>query len=127
VWISGSVGPASTDIARVSLAKNKATIKASDTKVNKGAKVTFTAKLSRPDSKDTIKGLPVALQRSPKASSNFSTIKSGSTSAKGTAKWTLRVKKATKYRTLGKPVKQVDGAGRAIDKVTSKPVTVNLT
>jgi hypothetical protein len=127
VWVTGSVGPSSTDIARVSLAKNKATIKASDTKVNKGTKVTFTAKLSRPDSKDTIKGLPVALQRSPKASTNFSTVKSGSTSAKGTAKWTLRVKKATKYRTLGKPVKQVDGAGRAIDKVTSKPVTVNLT
>ena len=115
-----------TSVARVSLAKNKATIKASDTKVNKGSKVTFTVKLARPDSKDTIKGLPVALQKSPKSGSNWSTVKSGKTSAKGTAQWKLKIKKAAKYRTLGKKVKQTGGSGRAVDKVTSKAVTVNL-
>jgi hypothetical protein len=126
VWIAGSVGPDATSLARVSLAKNKATIKASDTKVKKGSKVTFTVKLARPDSKDTIKGLPVALQKSPKSRNNWSTIKSGKTAANGTAKWTLKIKKAAKYRTLGKPVNQTGGAGRAVDKVTSKPVTINL-
>jgi hypothetical protein len=126
VWVAGSVGPDGTSVARVSLAKNKATIKASDTKVKKGSKVTFTVKLKRPDSKDTIKGLPVALQKSPKSKNQFKTIKSGKTAANGTAKWTLKIKRAAKYRTLGKAVKQSGGAGRAIDKVTSKAVTVNL-
>ncbi len=70
VWVTGAVGSdvvanpnLTTSIARVSMAKNNATIKASATKVRKGAKVTFTCKLARPDSKDTIKGLPIALQR----------------------------------------------------------------
>jgi hypothetical protein len=126
VWVSGSVGPAGTDVARVSLAKNKASIKASSTKVKKGNKVTFTVKLTRPDSKDTIKGLPVALQKSPKSKNSFKTVKSGKTSAKGTAQWKLKVKKASKYRTLGKAVKQNNGAGRVFDAVKSKPVTVNL-
>ena len=104
VWVVRfGVGPASTKIARVSLAKNKASIKASSTRVNKGSKVTFTVKLSRPDSKDTIKGLPVALQKAPKSGSNFNTVKSGKTSAKGTAQWKLKVKKASKYRTLARP------------------------
>ncbi len=94
----------STKIARVSLAKNKASIKASSTRVKKGSKVTFTVKLSRPDSKDTIKGLPVALQKSPKSRNTFKTVKSGKTSAKGTAQWKLKVSKASKYRTLGKAV-----------------------
>ncbi|MFL6178829.1 MAG: hypothetical protein ACJ74E_03125, partial [Actinomycetes bacterium] len=126
VWVAGSTGQDTTSVARVSLAKNKATIKASDTKVNKGSKVTFTAKLARPDSKDTIKGLPVALQKSPKSSTNWSTIKSGQTSAKGKAQWNVKIKKAAKFRALGKGVKQTGGAGRAIDKVTGKAVTVNL-
>jgi hypothetical protein len=126
VWVAGSVGPDGTSVARVSLAKNKATIKASATKVKKGSKVTFTVKLTRPDSKDTIKGLPVALQKSPKSKNKFKTVKSGKTSAKGTAKWKLSVKSATKYRTLGKAKKQNGGAGTVFDKVTSKPVTVNL-
>jgi hypothetical protein len=126
VWVSGSVGPDQTTVARVSIAKNKATIKASSTKVKKGSKVTFTVKLTRPDSKDTIKGLPVALQKSPKSKNKFKTVKSGKTSAKGTARWKLSVKSATKYRTLGKAKKQNGGAGTVFDKVTSKPVTVNL-
>jgi hypothetical protein len=126
VWVAGSVGPDGTSVARVSLAKNKATIKASATKVKKGSKVTFTVKLTRPDSKDTIKGLPVALQKSPKSKNKFKTVKSGKTSAKGTAKWKLSVKSATKYRTLGKAKKQKNGAGTVFDQVTSKSVTVNL-
>ena len=133
VWVAGVVGDdgvvvngMSTKLARVSLAKNKASIKASSTRVRKGSKVTFTVKLSRPDSKDTIKGLPVALQKSPKSKNSFSTVKSGKTSAKGTAQWKLKIKKASKYRTLGKAVKQKNGAGRVVDSVKSKPVTVNL-
>ncbi len=132
VWVAGVVGNGgvsnglSTSIARVSVAKNKATIKASSTRVRKGAKVTFTVKLSRPDSKNTIRGLPVALQRAPRSGGSFATIQSGQTAANGTARWTVKVSKATRYRTLGKAVKQQNGTGRAVDKVTSRPVTVTL-
>jgi hypothetical protein len=132
VWIAGVVGNSgvgnglSTSVARVSVAKNKATIKASTTKVRKGNKVTFTVKLSRPDSKNTIRGLPVALQRAPRSGGSFATIKNGSTAANGTAQWRVKVKKATRYRTLGKAVKQQGGAGRLVTKVTSKAVTVRL-
>lgn len=132
VWVSGAVGAGAvadgltTKVARVSLGKNKATIKASATAVPKGAKVTFTLKLTRPDSKDVIKGLPMALQRAARNGGAWSTVKSVKTSAKGTAKVTVKVKKAAQYRTLGKKVTQQDGEGRAIDKVASKPVTVRL-
>ncbi|HEX5016322.1 MAG TPA: hypothetical protein VFX15_01910 [Actinomycetes bacterium] len=126
VWIAGSVGPDGTDVARVSLAKNKASIKASDTRVNKGKKVTFTAKLTRPDSKDAIKGLPIALQKAPASGKNWNSVKSGKTNSSGAAKWTLKIKKASKYRTLGKGKKQKDGAGVVFDQVTSKSVTIRL-
>lgn len=132
VWVSGVVGASgvpnslSTKIARVSIAKNRATIKASSTKVKKGTKVTFTLKLARPGSKDTIKGLPVALQRAPKSGGSWSTVKSGKTAANGTAKFKISIKKAAKYRTLGKAVKQSGGAGRAVAQVTSRAITVNL-
>ncbi len=132
VWIAGSVGNGgvgnglSTSVARVSLAKNKASIKASSTRVRKGSKVTFTVKLARPDSKNTIRGLPVALQRAPRSGGSFSTIKSGKTAANGTARWKVKVTKATRYRTLGKAVKQQNGAGRVVAKVTSRPVTITL-
>lgn len=133
VWVGGAVADGgvvdglSSSIARVSLAKNKATIKASATSVGKGSKVKFTVKLQRPESKDTIKGLPVALQKSPASKNTWSTVRSGKTSPAGKASWTLKVKKAAKYRTLGKVVKQKNGAGRAVVKVTSKPLTVTLT
>ena len=132
VWVSGVVGNASvgngltTRTARVSLAKNKASIKASAKQVRKGSKVTLTVKLTRPDSKDTVKGLPVALQKAPKSNNKFKTIKSGKTAANGTAKWKIKIKKAAKFRTLGKGVKQNNGQGRVVDQVKSKPLTVNL-
>jgi hypothetical protein len=132
VWVSGAAGASgvsdglTTKVARVSLAKNKATIKASATKVRKGGKVTFTLKLARPDSKDVIKGLPVALQKASKSGNSWTTVKSTKTGTKGTAKVTVKIKKAGKYRTLGKAVKQKNGAGRAIDKVTSKALTLRL-
>ncbi|HVQ87975.1 MAG TPA: hypothetical protein VMT88_07320, partial [Actinomycetes bacterium] len=66
VWVTGAIGTATntlaSKVARVSLAKNTAKIKADDTQVNKGEQVTFTAKLSRPGG-DTIAGLPIALQK----------------------------------------------------------------
>jgi hypothetical protein len=130
VWVSGAIGASdggrTTRVARVSLAKNKATIKASDTKVRKGSKVTFTLTLARPDSKDGIKGLPVALQKAPKSGGSWTTVKSAKTGKKGTVTITVKVKKAAKYRTLGKAVKQQDGQGPAVDKVTSKAVRVRL-
>lgn len=132
VWIAGVVGNGgvgnglSTSVGRVSLTKNKATIKASTKRVRKGNKVTFTVKLVRPDSKNTIRGLPVALQRAPRSGGSFSTIKSGTTAANGTARWKVKVSKATRYRTLGKVVKQQNGAGRTVAKVTSRPVTITL-
>ena len=107
--------------------QNKASIKASDTRVNKGNKVTFTAKLTRPDSKDAIKGLPIALQKAPASGKNWNTVKSGKTNPSGVAKWTLKIKKASKYRTLGKAKKQKGGAGMVFDQVTSKSVTIRLT
>ncbi len=94
--------------------------------MKKGKKVTFTLKLVRPDSKDTIKGLPIALQKAPKSGGSWSTIKSGKTGANGTKTFTLTIKKTAKYRTLGKVVKQKNGDGRAIAKVTSKAVTVKV-
>ena len=110
----------STSVARVSLAKNKATIKASSTSVRKGNRVTFTVKLARPDSKNTIRGLPVALQRAPRSGGSFSTIRSGTTAANGTAEWRVKVKKATRYRTLGKAVKQTRRRG-AVDRQGHEP------
>ena len=94
------------------MAKNKATIKASATKVKKGSKVTFTRE-ARPGrtSKATIKGLPVALQKAPKSGGSWSTISSGKTTANGTKKFTMKIKKAARYRTLGKAVNQQQGAG----------------
>ncbi len=68
----------------------------------------------------------VALQRAPRSGGSFATIKNGSTAANGTAQWRVKVKKATRYRTLGKAVKQQGGAGRLVTKVTSKAVTVRL-
>ena len=132
VWVTGTIGESgvtdglSTKIARVSIAKNKAKIKPSSTSVKKGKKVTFKLKLVRPDSKDTIKGLPIALQKAPKSGGSWSTIKSGKTGANGTKTFTLTIKKTAKYRTLGKVVKQKNGDGRAIAKVKSKAVTIKV-
>jgi hypothetical protein len=134
VWVSGVSGDGkvpnglTSRVARVSRAKNVATVRASSTTVAKGSKVTFTVKLARPDSKDVVKGLPVALQTKPVNGGSWRTVKSGKTSAKGVAKWTLTVKKAALYRTLGKAVAQQGSppAGRVVDKVTSKALKVTL-
>ena len=107
------------------LAKNVASLKTSASVVNRGARVTFTAKLTRPGG-DAIRGLPVALQRKPVSGGKWTTVGSKKTSANGTAKWTLRVKKAGLYRTLGKRVSQVDGQGVVFDKVASRSTRVRL-
>lgn len=131
VWVTGAAGSSTvatpnltTSVARVSMAKNAATIKASDTKVNQGAQVTFTLKLTRPDTKNAIKGLPVALQR--KGGGQWKKIVSGETNKKGVFKATVTVKNAGQYRTLGKAVTQVAGEGTVFDKVASSPVTIQL-
>jgi hypothetical protein len=135
VWVTGVAGDSSvvptgltSRVARISLARNVATVKASATRVTKGNPVTFTVKLHRPDSKDVVKGLPVALQTKPVSGGSWRTLKSGKTSAKGVATWTVKVRKAALYRTLGKAVAQkgTPPAGRAVDKVTSKAVKVTL-
>jgi hypothetical protein len=135
VWVAGVAGASgvpndlTSRVARVSLAKNAASLKASATRVARGGTVTFTAKLRRPDSKDAFKGLPVALQRKPVSGGSWKTVKSGKTIQKGIAKWTVAVAKPGLYRTLGKPVAQKGSPpeGRLVAKVTSRAVKVTLT
>jgi hypothetical protein len=126
-WVTGGIGGSGglvSKVARVSLAKNVATLKVNTQSVAKGKKVTFTAKLSRPGG-DTIKGLPVALTM--KKGTKWPTVgKSLKTSAKGKASWKVKIKKAGKYKAYGKAVKQSDGEGKVFDKVYSKPVKISL-
>ena len=132
VWVSGAVGDSgvpvtglSSRVARVSVAKNAASVKTSASAVNRGARVKFTAKLTRPGG-DTIRGLPVALQRKPVNGGKWTTVGSKKTKANGTATWTLRVQQAGLYRTLGKGVSQSGGQGVGFDKVASPSKRVRL-
>lgn len=135
VWVAGAVGATSVPggmssrVARVSLAKNVATVKASRTRVPAGTQVTFTVKLHRPNSEDVIKGLPVALQTKPVHGGSWQTLRSGKTSKSGTAKWTLRVNRTALFRTLGKSVAQQGSPadGRLVRKVTSSSLRVTVT
>jgi hypothetical protein len=131
VWVTGAVGSdvvaspnLTTSIARVSMAKNNATIKASATKVKKGTEVTFTCKLVRPDSSDTFKGLPISLQR--KGGGQWKKIANGTTTKKGVFKATVTIKNPGQYRTLGKAVTQVGGQGQSVEKVASQPISISL-
>jgi hypothetical protein len=131
VWVTGAVGSSTvsppnltTSIARVSMAKNNATIRASSTRVNRGSKVTFTCKLVRPDSKDVIRGLPITLQR--KGGGKWKKIASGNTNNNGVFKSTQTIRSAGQYRTQGKAVTQVGGEGQAVDKVASKAISIRL-
>jgi hypothetical protein len=131
VWVTGPNGSAAVDnpnlassVARVSMAKNAATIKASDTTVKKGTKVKFTLKLKRPDSGDSFKGMLITLQR--KGGGKWKKIDNGTTSKKGVYKTTKTVKNTGRYRTLGKAVNQVGGQGVAIEKVVSKQITITV-
>jgi hypothetical protein len=132
VWVTGPAGSSAiinpnltSSVARMSMAKNAATIKASDTTVTKGTKVKFTLKLKRPDSGDSFKGMPITLQR--KGGGKWKKIDNGTTSKKGVYKTTKTVKNTGKYRTLGKAVNQVGGQGVAIEKVVSKQITITVT
>lgn len=131
VWVTGAVGSdvvahpnLSSSVARVSMAKNAASIKASDKSVDKGDQVTFTLKLSRPESSDVIKGLPIALQR--KGGGAWKKIDNGETNKKGVFKSTKVVKNPGQYRTLGKAVTQVGGEGVSIEKKASKPISISI-
>lgn len=132
VWVAGAAGAngvpdtqLTSRVARISLAKNQATLKTSTNSVNKGSKVTFKAKLSRPGG-DVIKGLPIALQKKPVNGGTWKTIKSGKTSAKGKKVWKVKVKKPARYRTLGKAKQQQNGQGKVFDKATSKAKRITL-
>lgn len=130
VWVAGPVGTGgvtnglTSRVARVSLAKNQATLKTSRKSAPKGSKVKFTGKLSRPGG-DVIKGLPIALQRKPANGGKWSTIASGKTSANGKKVWKVKIKKTSLYRTLGKAKKQKNDQGKVFDKVTSKSKKVS--
>lgn len=131
VWVTGAAGSnvvtspnLTSSIARVSMAKNRATIKASSTRVRKGSKVTFTCKLVRPDSQDTIRGLPITLQR--KGGGQWKKIANGTTNANGVFKSKQTIRRAGQYRTLGRGVTQLGGQGQSVAKVASSPVTVRL-
>ncbi len=131
VWVTGPAGSSTvanpnltSSVARVSMAKNAASIKPSKTTVNKGTEVTFTLKLKRPDSGDSFKGMPITLQR--KGGGRWKKIDNGTTSKKGVYKSTKTVKRTGRYRTLGKAVNQVGGQGVAIEKVVSTQVTITV-
>jgi hypothetical protein len=133
VWVAGASGDTgvpvtnlTTRVARVSLAKNVATLRASASSVRRGGKVTFTVKLTRPGSKDVVRGLPIALQRKPANGGKWATVKSGKTAANGTARWTLKIKRAALYRTFGAAVKQSGGQGRVFDSCVSKSRRISL-
>jgi len=126
-WVTGGIGGNAglvSQVARVSLAKNIATLKVSAKEVRKGSKVKFVAKLSRPGG-DTIKGLPIALTK--KKGSKWPTVgKSKKTAADGKASWTLKIKGAGQYKAYGKAVKQSGGEGKVFEKVYSKAVKITL-
>ena len=133
VWVSAGFAKVAgapnwgSSIARVSLALNVAKVKPSRTRVSQGARVTFTSSLKRPQSKDGIRGLPIALQSKPRGSSKWSNVRSGTTNGSGVKKWTLRVNRTADYRTLGKAVKQSNGQGVVVTKVTGRAVRVTAT
>jgi hypothetical protein len=108
---------------RVSLARNKASVKPSSTSVRRGTRVTFTARLMRPQSSDGVAGLPLSLQSRAKGSSKWVTLGSAKTNSNGIRKWTLAVRKTADYRTVGK---KVSGGGRFVDQVTGAPVRVTV-
>ena len=131
VWVTGAAGSnvvvnpnLTSSIARVSMAKNNATIRASATRVRKGSKVTFTCKLVRPDSQDVIRGLPITLQR--KGGGKWKKIASGTTNNRGVFKSTQRIRSAGQFRTLGRGVTQLGGEGQAVDKVSSRSISIRL-
>lgn len=112
VWITGAAGDdqvsngLTSRVARVSLAKNRASLSANRTRVHPGQQVRFTAKLSRPASRDTIRGLPVLLQVRRTTHGQWTTLRTGTTRADGTARWSVRVNRTGFYRTVGRAVAQ---------------------
>ena len=126
-WVTGGIGGNAglvSQVARVSLAKNIATLKVSAKQVRKGSKVKFVAKLSRPGG-DTIKGLPIALTK--KKGNKWPTVgKRRRRDANGKASWKLKIKKAAQYKAYGKAVKQTNGEGKVFEKVYSKGVKIRL-
>lgn len=135
IWVTGVAGDAgvpggvTTRVARVSMAKNVATVKANRTRVARGSTVTFTVRLQRPGSRDAVKGLPVALQTRPASGGSWRTLQSGRTNQNGVASWRVTVKRTSQYRTLGQPVSQTGSPpdGRLVARVTSRPLTVVVT
>jgi hypothetical protein len=132
-WVTGAIGSSTasnpnlqTAIARISMARNVVTTSASSTRVRKGSKVTITAKVQRPQSKDTIRGLPVQVQRRPAGGGSWSTVAKGSTSASGTFSARVKVTKTSAYRGVARKVQQSGGQGVAYDRVNGKPVTVRV-
>jgi hypothetical protein len=132
VWVAGvattsAIVPPAANWAsvlnRVSLARNKASVKPSSTSVRRGTRVTFTARLMRPQSSDGVAGLPLSLQSRAKGSSRWVTLGSAKTNSNGIRKWTLAVRKTADYRTVGK---KVSGGGRFVDQVTGAPVRVTV-
>jgi len=77
--------------------------------VRKGSKVTIKVKVQRPQSKDTIRGMPVQVQRRPAGGGSWKQVASGSTTAKGTFSAKLKVTKSSQYRGVASQVQQVAG------------------
>ena len=112
--------------SRVSFAKNSAVTSVSAKSVRKGARVTVTAKLLRPNSSEGIKGLPIVLQKKAANGKKWVTVGSVKTDGNGAHKWTLKLTASTDFRTVGSTVKQKNGQGASVVSVTGPAVRVTV-
>jgi hypothetical protein len=130
VWFSGATASSSaaapanwdTTLARASLTLFATSLRASATKVKKGAKVTFSASVTRPTGTQAISGVAVKLQAKVKGSKKWKTVKSAVTPGSGKASWRVKVAKTADYRVFVPGVSS--SAGRTWLKVAGKPVHV---
>jgi hypothetical protein len=130
VWFTGATAsstaaaPANWDmtLTRASLTLYATSLKASKSKVKKGAKVTFSAAVTRPTGGQAVSGVAVKLQAKPKGTKKWKNVASAVTPGSGKVKWSLKVAKTTDYRVL------VPGVAHSVGltwlKVVGKPLHV---
>jgi hypothetical protein len=132
-WVTGAVGSSTitnpnleTTMARISMARGKVSVKSSASRVAKGKKVTLTINVKRPESKDTIGGQAVQLQRRPANGGSWTKIASGTTNASGEFTKKVKITKDVRFRGVLKKVQQSGGEGVVYDRVNSEAITVRL-
>lgn len=128
VWVagvsarSGAAPNWGTTLARASLARNVVRVGASSTRVTRGTRITVRVRLTRPQSKDAVAGLPVALQ-SRSGNGRWRTVGSARTKANGMRSWTVRVRGTTQFRGVGKAART---RGLWVEQVVSRPLRVTV-